>query len=68
MTIVLTVVLTIGVNYLLGHWNEIKSNNRSTPDGYEKDWQQASYDIHTHGKNYYYDKNIRGGYDKKIEK
>ncbi len=67
MTVVLTIVLTIGVNYLLGHWYEIVSSNRSTPKGYEHDWDQSNYDITMHGKAYYHRKNAHGGYDKKIE-
>ena len=67
MEVVLTIVLTIGINYLLGHWDEIKSNNRSIPEVYEHDWDQANYDITIHGKEYYYRKDARGGYDKKIE-
>lgn len=68
MADIIAAVLTIVIAYLLGHWNEIKSNNRSTPEGYEHDWDQANYDITMHGKEYYYRKDARGGYDKKIEK
>lgn len=30
-------ILTIIVCYLLGHWDEIKFNNRTSPDGYHTD-------------------------------
>lgn len=54
--------------HLSWHWNEIKSNNRFVPQGYEKDWKRANYDIFVHEKQYCYYKNVHDGYDARIEK
>lgn len=65
MTVVLTIVLTIGISYLLGHWNEIVFTNRTTKDGYHIDHDAVNRDIVLKGKNETMRKYNRGEYDVK---
>lgn len=62
MELIATIIFLI-VTYVLSHLSEWKSNNRLCPPGYHMDWTQASEDIRKYGKQYYYNKHLRGGYD-----
>ena len=68
MAVVLTIVLTIGINYLLGHWDEIKFNNRTSPDGYHTDHDAVNRDLVLKGKNETMRRFNRGEYDVKDDK
>ena len=65
MTVVLTIVLTIGVNYLLGHWNEIVYSNRTSRKGYHTDHDAVLRDLALKGKNETLRKFNKGCYDVK---
>lgn len=65
MTVVLTIVLTIGVNYLLGHWNEIVCSNRTSRKGYHTDHDAVLRDLALKGKNETLRKFNKGCYDVK---
>ena len=56
--------IIIGFFYICSKSNEWKSNNRICPPGKEMDWTQASIDINTKGKEYYYKQHLAGKYDK----
>lgn len=51
------------VLYLIVKTPERRSNNRTTPSGYHKDWDKANRDIILKGKDYYYKQNLDGKYD-----
>ena len=68
MAVVLTIVLTIGINYLLGHWDEIKFNNRTPQDGYHIDHDAVNRDLVLKGKNETMRRFNRGEYDVKDDK
>ena len=65
MTVVLTIVLTIGVNYLLGHWNEIVYSNRTSRKGYHTDHDAVLRDLALKGKIETLRKFNKGCYDVK---
>ena len=46
----LTILLIVGIGYLLGHWDEIKFNNRTPPDGYHTDHEALNRDLVLKGK------------------
>ena len=56
-------IIFIVVVYCLCKSTEWKSNNRTTPPGYHRDWGKANYDITMHGKDYYHKQNLAGKYD-----
>ena len=58
-------ILTIIVCYLLGHWDEIKLNNRTSPDGYHTDHEALNRDLVLKGKNETMRRFNRGEYDVK---
>lgn len=62
MELILGIILIVVV-YCLSKSTEWKSNNRTTPPGYHKDWGKANYDITMHGKDYYHKQNLAGKYD-----
>lgn len=42
---------------------KLASDNRLPPEGMKKDWNKATTDIVTKGKDYYYKQNLTGKYD-----
>ena len=58
-------ILTIIVCYLLGHWDGIKFNNRTSPDGYHTDHEALNRDLVLKGKNETMRRFNRGEYDAK---
>lgn len=58
-------ILTIIVCYLLGHWDEIKFSNRTSPDGYHTDHEALNRDLVLKGKNETMRRFNRGEYDVK---
>lgn len=58
-------ILTIIVCYLLAHWDEIKFNNRTSPDGYHTDHEALNRDLVLKGKNETMRRFNRGEYDVK---
>ena len=58
-------ILTIIVCYRLGHWDEIKFNNRTSPDGYHTDHEALNRDLVLKGKNETMRRFNRGEYDVK---
>ena len=58
-------ILTIIVCYLFGHWDEIKFNNRTSPDGYHTDHEALNRDLVLKGKNETMRRFNRGEYDVK---
>ena len=58
-------ILTIIVCYLLGHWDEIKFNTRTSPDGYHTDHEALNRDLVLKGKNETMRRFNRGEYDVK---
>lgn len=58
-------ILTIIVCYLLGDWDEIKFNNRTSPDGYHTDHEALNRDLVLKGKNETMRRFNRGEYDVK---
>ena len=58
-------ILTIIVCYLLGHWDEIKFNNGTSPDGYHIDHEALNRDLVLKGKNETMRRFNRGEYDVK---
>lgn len=65
MSILLVTVLTVGISYLLGHWDEIVFNNRTSPDGYHTDHDAVNRDLVLKGKNETMRRFNRGEYDVK---
>lgn len=67
-------ILTIGIGYVLGHWDEINWKYTNPPEGYEWDARKMIIDeskgISKKGKNSkeYYRKHNSGQYFKKKEK
>ena len=68
MEVVLTIVLTIGISYLLGHLDEIKFNNSTSPEGYHTDHDAVNRDLVFKGKNETMRRCNRGEYDVKDDK
>ena len=61
----LTILLIVGIGYLLGHWDEIKFNNRTPPDGYHTDHEALNRDLVLKVKNETMRRFNRGEYDVK---
>ena len=61
----IAIIVFLGFCFYISHINEWRSDNRMSPDGYHTDWLQASEDIRKHGKQYYYEQNLKGKYDVK---
>ena len=59
----LGIIVIIGIAIWLCKGTEWKSNNRTPPPGYHKDWGKSSTDIVLHGKDYYHRQNLAGKYD-----
>lgn len=68
MSILLVTVLTVGIGYLIGHWDEIVFNNRISPDGYHTDHDAVCRDLALKGKNETMRRFNRGEYDVKDKK
>lgn len=68
---IIAAILTIGIGYLLGHWDEIKWKYTNPPEGYTYDLRQMYIDsgkgISKSGKNSkeFYKKYNSGQYFKK---
>lgn len=68
MSILLVTVLTVGIGYLIGYWDEIVFNNRILPDGYHTDHDAVNRDLVLKGKNETMRRFNRGEYDVKDKK
>ena len=65
MGTLLTIVLTIGIGYLLGHWDEIVASGRTPKKGYHTDHDEMNRDIVLKGKKEALRKFNKGCYDVK---
>lgn len=65
---VITIILTVTICYLMGHLDEIKFNNRTSPNGYHTDHDAFNRDIVLKGKNEAMRRFNRGEYDVKDKK
>lgn len=57
------IIIVIGFFVWLAKGTEWRSNHRTTPLGYEHDWNAANVDIALYGKDYYHQQNLKGKYD-----
>lgn len=68
MVEVVTIILTVGICYIIGHLDEIIFNNRTSPDGYHTNHDAFNRDIVLKGKNEAMRRFNRGEYDVKDKK
>jgi len=68
MAEVITIILTVAIGYLMGHWDEIVFNNRTSPNGYHTDHDAFNRDIVLKGENEAMRRFNRGEYDVKDDK
>lgn len=63
METLIGLAVMIGITVWLINKDKWASDNRLPPPGMTKDWNKATTDIITKGKNYYYQQNLAGKYD-----